>query len=171
MDDQVDEADLMCAPKFHYIMSRSISQVQAFDMSSDILQMAERFLMDDQVDEADLMCAPKLMEVVLQNCRGRVDACIAPYLQLSLQRLSNSRKKLMQVRPHSTMATLHRNGSVRQWVETMHQRRGAGFCSWQAVLPPQSRDALLTAPGDSLLHQNSRQRMRVCLEARVADLS
>ena len=96
--DQVDEADLMCAPKSRYITSRSICQVQAFDMSFDVLQMAERFLMDDQVDEADLMCAPKLMEVVLQNCRGRVDACVAPYLQLSLQRLSNSRKKLMQVR-------------------------------------------------------------------------
>lgn len=36
------------------------------------------------------------MQVVLQNCRGRVDPVVAPYLQLALQRYGTARKKLLQ---------------------------------------------------------------------------
>lgn len=38
------------------------------------------------------------MQVVLQNCRGRVDSVVAPYIQLALRRYGTARKKLMQAR-------------------------------------------------------------------------
>ncbi len=61
-------------------------------------QMIEHVLADEDLDESDVQPAPKLMEIVLQNCRGRVDAVVAPYLTLVLRRLHASRSPYMQVR-------------------------------------------------------------------------
>ena len=60
--------------------------------------MIEHVLADDDLDESDVQPAPKLMEIVLQNCRGRVDACVPPYLSLALRRLHASRSPYMQAR-------------------------------------------------------------------------
>ena len=59
--------------------------------------MIEHVLADEDLDETDVQPAPKLMEIVLQNCRGRVDAVVAPYLTLALRRLHASRSPYMQV--------------------------------------------------------------------------
>ncbi|GMH35700.1 hypothetical protein BSKO_03568 [Bryopsis sp. KO-2023] len=46
--------------------------------------------------ELEVVPAPQLMEIVLQNCKGRVDECVAPYLLLSATKLQNvERSKLM----------------------------------------------------------------------------
>ena len=45
-------------------------------------EMARRVLADTETSEGDLAPAPKLLEIILQNCRGRVDHCVAPYLQV-----------------------------------------------------------------------------------------
>ncbi len=59
--------------------------------------MIEHVLADEDLDESDVQPAPKLMEIVLQNCRGRVDAVVAPYLTLALRSLHASRSPYMQV--------------------------------------------------------------------------
>ena len=59
--------------------------------------MIEHVLADEDLDETDVQPAPKLMEIVLQNCRGHVDAVVAPYLTLVLRRLHASRSPYMQV--------------------------------------------------------------------------
>ena len=59
--------------------------------------MIEHVLADEGLDEDDVRPAPKLMEVVLQNCRGRVDGCVAPYLTLALRRMDASGSAYMQV--------------------------------------------------------------------------
>ena len=62
-------------------------------------QMAEKALTDENLEEEDVCCAAKLLEIILQNCRGRVDECVPGYLALALRRLNTARKKLFQVRP------------------------------------------------------------------------
>jgi hypothetical protein len=37
--------------------------------------------------DSDVVPSCRLLEVVLQNCRGRVDQCVAPYVALALARL------------------------------------------------------------------------------------
>ena len=49
-------------------------------------QMVEKALMDPDAAEGDVSVAPRLLEVIMQRCRGRVDACIPLYLHLALQR-------------------------------------------------------------------------------------
>ena len=45
-------------------------------------EMARRVLADAETSEGDLAPAPKLLEIILQNCRARVDHCVTPYLQV-----------------------------------------------------------------------------------------
>jgi hypothetical protein len=54
--------------------------------------------------ENDVTCAAKLMEVILQNCRGRVDACVPAYLALVLHRLNlpELNGRIMQVHMSAT---------------------------------------------------------------------
>lgn len=42
--------------------------------------------------ESEMIPACKLMEIVLQNCRGRVDSQIGPYMELALGRLRIAEK-------------------------------------------------------------------------------
>jgi hypothetical protein len=56
-----------------------------------LLELTNRSLekaLASDTDSEEVACAPKLMGVILQHCRGRVDACVGPYLALSLTRLS-----------------------------------------------------------------------------------
>lgn len=62
-------------------------------------QMIERAMTDEALTEDNTKNAPKLMEVIIQHCQGRVDACIPRYLALSLQRLATAETRLMKVRP------------------------------------------------------------------------
>ncbi|PSC72993.1 importin beta-like SAD2 [Micractinium conductrix] len=51
-------------------------------------QTLETVLTGDGYPEDQVVCAPRLMGVILQHCRGRVDACVGPYLALALRRLA-----------------------------------------------------------------------------------
>ena len=48
--------------------------------------MSQKALTDEEGSEGDVLCAPKLLEVILQNCRGRVDQCIPLFISLALSR-------------------------------------------------------------------------------------
>jgi hypothetical protein len=59
-------------------------------------QMAKHSLLGD-FTEQDTVSAAKLLEVVLQNCRGRVDQWVAPYLQLCTTRLATATSRTLKV--------------------------------------------------------------------------
>ena len=61
-------------------------------------QIVEKTLTGEDYDETDVQAAPKLMEVVLQNCKGRVDQVVGPYLALALRRLPAAETSYMKVR-------------------------------------------------------------------------
>ena len=52
------------------------------------IHMSQKALTDDEASEGDVLCAPKLLEVILQNCRGRVDQCVPLFINLALSRSS-----------------------------------------------------------------------------------
>ena len=51
--------------------------------------LVEKALVDADLAEADIGSAPRLMEIVMQSCRGRVDACIGTYIALALGRCAS----------------------------------------------------------------------------------
>lgn len=53
--------------------------------------------MTNTESELELIHGPKLMEIVLQNCKGRVDDCVAPYLLLSANKLQNVERSRAKV--------------------------------------------------------------------------
>jgi len=46
--------------------------------------------------EQDVIAAPKLLSSVLQNCRGRVDQWVEPYVLLALQCLARVEYKYLK---------------------------------------------------------------------------
>ena len=59
-------------------------------MSSIVCQqvngLVEKALTDADLAESDVGSAPRLLEIIMQNCRGGVDACIGSYIALALNR-------------------------------------------------------------------------------------
>ncbi len=53
-------------------------------------QIVETVLTNEDLPEDDLSAAPQLISIILQNCTGRVDPYLAPYLQLTLTRLQTA---------------------------------------------------------------------------------
>ena len=51
--------------------------------------MARKALESEDLGEDEMQPAPKLLEVILQNCRGRVDQYLPLYMQASLTQPSN----------------------------------------------------------------------------------
>eukprot|EP00891_Asterochloris_glomerata_P009638 jgi/Astpho2/9638/fgenesh1_pm.00146_%23_24_t len=76
-------------------------------------EMARRVLADTETSEGDLAPAPKLLEIILQNCRGRVDHCVAPYLQMVVTRLQSVQRKSVRDLLVNLVATaLHYNAEI-----------------------------------------------------------
>lgn len=50
------------------------------------VHMSQKALTDTDASEGDVICAPKLLEVILQNCKGRVDECVPHFISLALGR-------------------------------------------------------------------------------------
>lgn len=50
----------------------------------------------EKLEDSDIEPAPKLIEAVLQNCRGRVDQWLEPYLRISIERLRKTRKNYLK---------------------------------------------------------------------------
>jgi hypothetical protein len=53
-------------------------------------------LADEKLEDSDVESAPKLIEAVLQNCRGRVDQWLEPYLRISIERLRKTKKNYLK---------------------------------------------------------------------------
>lgn len=48
--------------------------------------LVEKALTNEDLNETDIGSAPRLLEIILQNCRGRVDHCLGHYIALALNR-------------------------------------------------------------------------------------
>ena len=46
----------------------------------------ETALTNADLNESDIGSAPRLLEIIMQNCRGRVDGCIGHYIALALNK-------------------------------------------------------------------------------------
>eukprot|EP00850_Spirogloea_muscicola_P016520 SM000134S26963 [mRNA] locus=s134:343998:351525:+ [translate_table: standard] len=58
----------------------------------DLYNMVATLLGDEKLEDEDVESAPKLMESVLQNCQGRVDHWVEPYLTIAIKRLRVAKK-------------------------------------------------------------------------------
>lgn len=58
----------------------------------NLFHIVAKLLNNEKYDDPDLEPAPKLLESVLQNCRGRVDEWVTPYIQLAVTRLRRTKK-------------------------------------------------------------------------------
>jgi len=96
-------------------------------------QMAEKALTDDNLEEEDVCCAAKLLEIILQNCRGRIDACVPGYLALVLRRLPTARKKLFQDLLLNVVASaFHYNAQLTMSALVSAGAVGGAFTAWLA---------------------------------------
>ena len=81
--------------------------------------------------EVDIAPAPKLMEVVLQNCKGRVDTCIALYIKLCVAKLALAERSTTKVLLLLVVAnTLYYNAGLA--VQTLRQQNATQtvFNTW-----------------------------------------
>ena len=108
----------------------------------DVLKLASMVLLNKEMPEAECLPAPKLLECVLQNCRGRVDDCVAPFLAVAIERLGSCQLSylkdlLIQVvanclyyNPVLTLDILTKNGKttavLSEWFAMLSARTKAG---------------------------------------------
>jgi hypothetical protein len=55
-----------------------------------------QILTDQNMEDSDVVPAPKLIEVFFQNCKGRVDHWVEPYLRLTIDRLHRTEKPYLK---------------------------------------------------------------------------
>jgi hypothetical protein len=55
-----------------------------------------QILTDQNMEDSDVVPAPKLIEVFFQNCKGRVDHWVEPYLRLTINRLRRTEKPYLK---------------------------------------------------------------------------
>lgn len=130
-----------------------------------LFNMLSKVLNDEGQSDEDVVAAPKLMEVVLQNCRGRVDQWVEPYLMLALQRLRRAKNNhlkdlLIQVvanalyyNPLLTLSVLQKMGVV-----------GEVFQAWLQMLYAQH-------PSKKPVHFKREHDKKVCVLGLTALLS
>ena len=54
-----------------------------YEQALQVSEMASIALHYEELAEDEMQPAPKLLEVILQNCKGRVDECLPLYIQAS----------------------------------------------------------------------------------------
>ncbi|CAI5517143.1 unnamed protein product, partial [Closterium sp. Naga37s-1] len=129
-------------------------------------KLLSKLLSDDDISDRDVVPAPKLMEVVLLNCRGRVDAWLPLYLQLALTRLNKASLRhlkdlLMQVVSNS----LYYNAQLTlQALEGMGATAGV-FQTWLTMLQAKSQTT------SKRLHFKRQHDKKVCILSLVSLLS
>lgn len=66
------------------------------DYQKSLFKMISSLLSEQTLDDTDIEPAPKLIEVVLQNCKGRIDEWIEPYLRITVDRLRRTQKNYLK---------------------------------------------------------------------------
>ncbi|EFJ12043.1 hypothetical protein SELMODRAFT_158348 [Selaginella moellendorffii] len=90
----VDYFENILVPLDNYI-SRSTEHFltcKSPDYQQSLFKALSMVMSDEKLDDSDIIAAPKLIESVLQNCKGRVDEWVEPYLKISLDRYGTTTK-------------------------------------------------------------------------------
>ncbi|XP_051127238.1 importin beta-like SAD2 isoform X2 [Andrographis paniculata] len=66
------------------------------DYQQSLWKMILSIMSDKNLEDGDIEPAPKLIQVLFQNCRGRVDQWVEPYLRISIERLRRSQKPYLK---------------------------------------------------------------------------
>ncbi|KAG6549125.1 hypothetical protein Mapa_009351 [Marchantia paleacea] len=94
----IDYFENILVPLDNYI-SRSTEHFltcQEPNYQQSLFKMMSTVMADEKLEDRDIEPAPKLIEAVLQNCRGRVDEWLEPYLRISLERLRKTKKNYLK---------------------------------------------------------------------------
>lgn len=66
------------------------------DYQQSLFKIISRIFADRNFEDNDIEPAPKLIEAVLQNCKGRVDEWVEPYLKITVERLRRTQKSYLK---------------------------------------------------------------------------
>ncbi|GJN11878.1 hypothetical protein PR202_ga30113 [Eleusine coracana subsp. coracana] len=66
------------------------------DYQHSLWKALSTILTDQNMEDSDVVPAPKLIEVFFQNCKGRVDHWVEPYLRLTIDRLRRTEKPYLK---------------------------------------------------------------------------
>ena len=67
-----------------FLLSLAVCNSESLNLQA--VHMSQKAMTDLDASEGDVICAPKLLEVILQNCRGRVDQLVPHFISLALGR-------------------------------------------------------------------------------------
>lgn len=66
------------------------------DYQQSLFKLISHVFAEQNFEDGDIEPAPKLIEAVLQNCKGRVDEWVEPYLKITIGRLRRSQKSYLK---------------------------------------------------------------------------
>ncbi|EIE23737.1 ARM repeat-containing protein [Coccomyxa subellipsoidea C-169] len=93
--------------------------------------LVETALTNADLNESDIGSAPRLLEIIMQNCRGRVDGCIGHYIALALNKLPTAGRSLLKDQLVNVVATaLYYNPSLALQQLQAQGRTQAFFSTW-----------------------------------------
>jgi hypothetical protein len=99
-DSGIDYMDEMLPPLDNYISYGKDVFVANEHVQSMMFDIIDTVMKSDRVGETDRICACKLMESVLLNCRGHLDMCVAPFLNLAFQYIFTGSMKTAEFKVH-----------------------------------------------------------------------
>eukprot|EP00250_Pteridium_aquilinum_P010585 c19495_g1_i1 orf=322-3393(-) len=66
------------------------------DYQQSLFKLVSQVFAERNFEDGDIEPAPKLIEAVLQNCKGRVDEWVEPYLKITIERLRRTQKNYLK---------------------------------------------------------------------------
>ncbi|KAI7906287.1 armadillo-type protein [Cokeromyces recurvatus] len=99
-DSGIDYMEEMLPPLDNYISYGKDVFVSNEHVQHMMFDIIDTVMKSDRVGENDRICACKLMESVLLNCRGHVDMCVAPFLNLAFQYIFTGSMKTTEFKVH-----------------------------------------------------------------------
>ncbi|KAL1924145.1 uncharacterized protein VTP21DRAFT_7180 [Calcarisporiella thermophila] len=109
--------------------------VSSEDLQRKVYDIIETVMKSDRLGEKDRICGCKLMESVMLNCRGGVDAAIEPFLHLAFQHLAPNSIKTREFRIHClevVVNALYYNPSLTLGILERNQWTQGFFSMWFA---------------------------------------
>ncbi|VFQ64844.1 unnamed protein product [Cuscuta campestris] len=112
------------------------------DYQQSLWNMISTVMGDKNLEDGDIKSAPKLIAVVFQNCKGRVDHWVEPYLRISFERLRRTQNldlkcllilvvaDALYYNPSLTMSILQKLGVATEifnlWFQLLQQTKKSG---------------------------------------------
>lgn len=112
------------------------------DYQQSLFKALSSVMTDKNIEDHDIEPAPKLIEAVLQNCKGRVDQWVEPYLRITIDRLRRTEKKYLKdllievianalyYNPHLTLSILQKLGVATEffnlWFQMLQEVKKSG---------------------------------------------